>query len=330
MSRARGRRRSKRLASVSPRSLGVPASIRASDVGLSRWLIGIARICCTATSTSSFVYGALAKMWRPRLGLIFTEHGRLSDAPASLKRRLVNPWLARIPNRLFAVSEDLRRELIGQGFPANRLGVIFNGIDPGVLTTDEDRRRARLLMGISDSTLVVGSVARLDPVKDLTTLIAGFAELHRRRADSVLLIVGDGPERGALAGAAAAQGLDRHVHFTGYRSDARALLPAMNIYASTSISEGISLTLLEAMAAGLPIVATRVGGTPEVVIDGETGLLVPARNVPALSSGLMTLAESADTRREMGSRARLRVERHFSLDRMLAEYHRTYRQLARC
>jgi glycosyltransferase involved in cell wall biosynthesis len=137
-----------------------------------------------------------------------------------------------------------------------------------------ERWRVRRALGIDDDTFVVISVARLDPVKDLATLLDAFALVRRRVPHSRLLIVGDGPDRATLAANAACLDLADSVTFIGYRSDVQSLLPSADLYVNSSITEGISITILEAMAAGLPVVATAVGGTPEVV-DRTTGLLVP-------------------------------------------------------
>jgi glycosyltransferase involved in cell wall biosynthesis len=139
----------------------------------------------------------------------------------------------------------------------------------------------------------------------------------------VLLVVGDGSERARLEASVREIGADSSVRFLGHRDDARELLAGCDLYASSSISEGISLTILEAMAAGLPIVATQVGGTPEIV-DATCGRLVPARDPAALGRALAALADDAALRRTLGRGARARVEEHFTLDRMVREYRAAY------
>lgn len=272
---------------------------------------------------SPFVYGAIAtRMWPGRM--VFTEHGRLSDGPPSLKRRIVNPILGRLPGSLFAVSRALRDSMIDEGFPADRLEVIHNGIDPGLPPTDFERRSARRRLGILDTTLVVGTIARLDAVKDLGTLIEAIALLRQSLPDVVLVVVGDGDERRRLKEIARRCGVQMAVNFFGQRNDARRLLPAFDAYVNSSTSEGVSLTILEAMAAGLPVVATRVGGTPEILTDGLTGLLVPARSPATVARALRRLAGDPAQRRALGSAARLAVERSFTIDRMVEDYAQVY------
>ena len=227
---------------------------------------------------SPYVYGLLATVRHPRVRLVFTEHGRLSDAAPSRKRRIVNPLLARWPARLYAVSADLKRHMVAEGFPARRLNVIYNGIDAGERPKAAQRQAARQSLGVPQDAFVVGTVGRLDPVKNLPALLRAHAALVAEQPAARLVIVGDGPERGALEAEVQRLGLGATVMLTGYRSDVRAIMPAFDVYANTSTYEGVSLTILEAMAAALPVVATRVGGNPEVVVDHETGRLVASRD----------------------------------------------------
>jgi L-malate glycosyltransferase len=276
---------------------------------------------------SPFVYGCVAKAWRPRLGIVFTEHGRLSDAPPSTKRRLINPILSRVPDRIFAVSENLKHHMVAEGLSEGRVGVIHNGIDIGPAPGAGDRARVRAVLGLRDTTFLAGTIARLDPVKDYATLIDAVARLRARYEDSALLIVGDGPERNALEAAAAKSGSGAAIIFLGHRDDARDWLAGCDVYVNSSISEGISLTILEGMAAGLPVVATGVGGTPEIV-DGSCGRLVPARDPEALANALAELAGDSSRRVRLGQGARQRVESAFTLDRMVQQYVRVYREVA--
>ncbi len=275
-----------------------------------------------------FVYGSLASLgpWAP--GLVFTEHGRLSDAPPSQKRRWANAFLSRTPGAvLCAVSEDVRRHMSAEGLPHDRIEVIHNGIPPGREPTPSDRLAARHTLDVGrEDSLVIGTAARLDPVKDLECLLKAFS-LVRQRRDAVLVLVGDGPEREHLERSAAELGVRDHTRFMGYRTDVRHLLAGLDVYVNSSISEGISLTILEAMASMLPVVATAVGGTPEI-IDQSVGALIPPRNADALSAAILHIGESGAARQTLGAAARRRVVDRFSLARMTARYHQLYRTLA--
>ncbi len=277
---------------------------------------------------SPFVYASIARLWSPDLRIVFTEHGRLSDAPPSAKRRTANRVLAHAPREVVTVSSELKEHLVAEGFPTAKVSVIYNGIDVGAVPGRDMRARIRRALGVTDDTVVVGTVARLDPVKDLHTLIRAMGRQDLQRARMMLLVIGDGSERAGLEASARDVGAETSIRFLGHREDARDLLAACDLYANSSISEGISLTILEAMAAGLPVVATRVGGTPEIV-DPTCGRLVPSRDPDALASSLAALALDAPLRQTLGREARARVEQHFTLDRMVREYRNLYYTAAR-
>jgi glycosyltransferase involved in cell wall biosynthesis len=273
---------------------------------------------------SPFVYGQIAALARRGLSVVFTEHGRASDDGPSLKRRLVNPLLGRLPATICAVSHDLRRHMIAEGLPADRVQVVHNGIDPGSRPAPIAKSSARLALGIPQDAFVVGAAGRLDPVKNLPMLIKAAEVLSAIQPRLRIVIVGDGPARPALEQMIDTLGLTRVVVLTGYRSDVRQLLPAFDVYANTSVHEGVSLTILEAMAAALPVVATNVGGTPEVV-DEKTGLLVPSHGVLQLARALQSMAHAPPKRRALGEAGRRRVEQHFSLGAMAQAYLDAYR-----
>jgi glycosyltransferase involved in cell wall biosynthesis len=277
---------------------------------------------------SPFVYGRLAKLFRPGLQVVFTEHGRYNDGPPLPKRKVANPWLARIPGPIYAVSSALREHMVAEGYPSDRVGVIHNGIDPGCAPADPERRRARATLGAGPDTFLVGTAARLDPVKDLPTLITAFAALHATHPGARLVIAGEGDERAGLERHISALGLGAAVSLLGHREDVRALLPGLDLYVNSSISEGISVTILEAMAARVPVVATRVGGNPEIVRDGINGVLVPARSPQALAAAMRALAASPETRLSLGHEGRRTVERDFRIDAMVDQYARIYRALS--
>lgn len=273
---------------------------------------------------SPFVYGTMAGLRRRGLRIIFTEHGRLSDAPPSRKRRLANRLLGWRPDMIVAVSAELREHMVAEGFCASRVRVIHNGIDPGVAPTDAARVRARRDLQVSDDAFVVGTVARFDPVKRLDVFVEAFAAVHRQVPEATLVMVGGGPEERRLRDLAAAHCVGGAVVFTGIRHDARALLPALDVYVNTSDSEGMSLTLLEAMAAARPVVATRVGGTPEVIASSVDGLLVPPSDAHEVAEAIVALRHDARARAALGTAARARVVASFSLDRMARRYLAAY------
>lgn len=273
---------------------------------------------------SPFIYGRLAAVGWRTLPLVFTEHGRLFDGAPSRKRRLANTIFGRLPGTFCAVSEDLKRHMVAEGFPADRVRVIHNGIEPGAMPTRHAREVARHALGVAADRFVVGTVARLEPVKDLPVLIEAFAHLKAALPRAELVLIGDGSERTVLMHAARIRGVADAVRFTGARPDARTLLPALDVYVNSSVTEGISVTILEAMAAGIPVVATHVGGTPEVVLHAMTGVLVPSRDSAMLARAILELAASPTHADCLSAAARQRVATHFTLNRMAESYLELY------
>jgi L-malate glycosyltransferase len=289
---------------------------------------GVARVAKKHRATvihahhySPFVYSALGRFWGGP-PVIFTEHGRLSDAGPSSKRRVANQLLSFGASHVYTVSRELGAHLVQEGFRESAVSTIYNGIDVGPPIDAEMRRDVRSRLGVDENVLVVGTVARLDPVKDLGTLIQA-ASLVRPSDSIVLVIVGDGDERVRLERVARDHDVADGVRFLGHRDDARSWLAGCDVYANSSVSEGISLTILEGMAAGLPIVATAVGGTSEIV-NTSCGRLVPARSPRALASALEELARDPDARRSLGRAARARVEHHFTIQHMVDSYALVY------
>ena len=275
---------------------------------------------------SPLIYGCLSRAWRPQSRVVFTEHGRLSDASPSRKRRVANQIFARVPKAAFAVSRELRQHLVEEGFPPDSIGVIYNGIDAACSSSRPGREEIRGRLGVDRETLVIGTIARLDPVKDLGTLIRSLCELDGG-VPAVLVIIGDGTERSALEATAREAGVEARVRFLGQRNDARDWLAGCDVYANSSISEGVSLTILEAMAAALPVVVTSVGGTPEVV-DQSSGVLVPPRAPRALAEAFSQFHRDPALRTRMGKAALQRVQQSFTLDRMVREYRDVYLRIA--
>ncbi len=236
-------------------------------------------------------------------------------------------WLAGMSYAVVHVSasqadEAERLELA----PPGRSRIILNGIDCGrVRSLARDRALSRGALELPAAGLVIGTVARFDPVKGLDVLLHAFARL----GDARLLIVGDGPESGHLRGLAGRLGIERRVVFAGLIPEAARCLPALDLYVSASRGEGLPLSLLEAMAGGLPVVATRVAGHVDAVEDGVTGLLAPADDSAALAAAIGALLADPARRATMGAAGRRRVEDRFSAARMAAELAALYRAAAR-
>jgi glycosyltransferase involved in cell wall biosynthesis len=209
---------------------------------------------------------------------------------------------------------------------------IANGIDTTAFRVARDRPIARPLLGdfAPPGTRVVVNVARLDKVKDHAGLIAAFKLLQRDdvpATDCRLVIAGEGPLRGALERQIAELDLTRVVRLLGDRGDIAELLAESDVFALSSIAEGMPVTLLEAMAAGLPVAATDVGDVASVVADGVTGTLVPAHDPPALAAALGSYLADENRRRAHGDAARTRAMERFGLGAMVSAYVSLYDEL---
>ena len=228
-----------------------------------------------------------------------------------------------------AVSPELRALASALGDCAPRkLAVIENGIDlvrfagqPG------DRQAARAALGIPESAWVIGSVGRLAPEKDYPLLVRACAPLLG--AGARLLIVGDGSEAAAIRKEAVGRGVEDAVLLPGARDDVPRLLAGLDVFVISSRMEGLPLCSLEAMAAGLPVVATSVGGLPGLIEDGVTGYLVPPNDEEALRRRLVALRDDRDTARAVGERGRAHVRRHYSREAMVERYLKLYASFER-
>lgn len=258
--------------------------------------------------------------------VIHGEHGRDASDPQGRNplRRRVRRLLAPLVTEFVTVSRDLARWLTEDvGIPARKVTHICNGVDTDRFLPG-DRDAARRAIGVPDGLAVVGTVGRLDPVKDHMGLIRAFAEGVAYRA-AILVIVGDGPTRPELAELVRTLGIEDRVRLLGERADIPLVLRALDLFVLPSVGEGISNAILEAMATGLPVVATRVGGNGELVSDGLTGRLIEPRSTAALAQAIRQYLDDPVLGKMHGRAARDRAERDFSLERMLAGYADLYR-----
>ena len=276
-------------------------------------------------------WGAMDGVLAARLAgvkrVVHGEHGREATDPngANSRRRWIRRLLSPAVNHFIAVSADLANWLVEDvGVPGRKVTHIINGVDAVKFGPRGEVSPSREELGLPVDPCLMGIVGRLDPVKDHATLFKAFSRLGE---NAHLVVVGDGPMRNELIGLANELGLTGRVSFLGNRNDVPDILPALDVFVLPSIAEGISNTILEAMACGLPVVASRVGGNPELVKDGETGFLFCAGDVQALAGRLNQYLQHSDLRGEHGKAARARIEREFSLAAMVDKYDRLYRSI---
>lgn len=273
-----------------------------------------------------WVYGTLAAIGTGS-PVVFTEHGRLHPDRTRLRRRLANQLLRLRTASVTAISEATADALVEKEWLLRSdIDVIYNGVeDPAQAIADRPRDRTP---DDNRDTFVVGTVARLHPVKNHDSMLQAVASVAADVPALRLLIVGDGPERERLEALARELGIDRLSTFVGYRPDPFSLLSHMDVFLLTSHTEGTSMTLIEAMALGKPCVVSDVGGNPEVVEHGNAGLLCPPDQPEAFADAIRSLYWSVAERERLGRRARAVYEARFSLHRMTGAYVELYRGLS--
>lgn len=320
-----------------------PGQLVALDLPQSRFAVFVPRLvrairACEPDIVHSRNWGGIEAVIAARLAgvpvVIHSEHGY--DVGDLVKTTLRQRWMRRLvcftANAVFTVSRELRDFHARQaGVRVDRIRVIYNGVDTEAFSPNSCiRARMRAEHGIAPEDFVIGAVGRIAAIKNYETLVRACAVLSRRNIRFKLVLVGDGPE------------LPRLVELAGSFPELRACfihpgrcdnvpdwLAAMDVFVQSSLSEGMSNTVLEAMATGLPVIATSVGGNAEVVEEGRTGHLFQPCDVESLADLLGRLAADPDRRANFGCAARLRVQESFSNESMLENYRDLYLELAK-
>lgn len=255
-------------------------------------------------------------------------HEHMIDASIPWYQRVADRVLAPLTSRSIAVSGAVKKFLEGpRGLGRHRVEVVYNGVALSPAARD-DGARFRESCGIDPDAVVVATVGRLDPVKGHRYLLEAASRVVDASPDVMFVIVGDGELMAELKDMAGRLGIEERVVFAGYRSDVAAVLAGSDIKAISSLSEGFGLTVTEAMKAGVPVVATAVGGIPEILEDGATGLLVPSRDSEALAGAITDLARDPERRQRMGRAGRQASER-FNAEAPVRRFEEIYLELAR-
>lgn len=273
-------------------------------------------------NAESFFYGALAARLAGVPALVHSEHGRVF--PERWHRALAQRWLLRNASCAFAVSQQLADQLVTEiGVRPGTFRVIYNGVDTRRFAGPESAERRG-----PGGEIAIGSVGRLAPVKNYGLLLKAVARLPpdlRWR----LVLVGDGPQRGELDQTAAELGIAARVSFLGHREDVAAVLGDLDVFVLPSDSEGMSNTLLEAMAAGVAVIASDVGGNREVIEAGRSGLLFARGDAAAAAKAIQQLVTDAALRERLAKAGLQRANTTFALRTMLSAYEDLYRSVWR-
>jgi glycosyltransferase involved in cell wall biosynthesis len=257
--------------------------------------------------------------------LIFTEHGIPYPYRKKMKRLILNPVLCLFADEIITISEYTKSNLIKyENFPARRMKIVYNGVDLGQFSQEIDPAAKKQFLRLPHDSKVIGIVARLDPVKNHAMLFRAFKKVLNSIPETYLLIVGEGAEENKLKALTESLGISDKTVFLGARKDIPELLHIFDVFALPSLSEGMSVTLIEAMGAGVPVVATRVGGNPEVVKDQETGYLVESDNDQEMADMLIKLLQDNEARQRMRQAGQQRAHDIFSLDKMVNTYTELY------
>jgi glycosyltransferase involved in cell wall biosynthesis len=266
--------------------------------------------------------------------VVHTFHGHVLrgyfDPLRTAGFRLLERWLARTSTALVAVSPQVRDDLVALGVaPRERFAVVRLGIEleERVAAAQDGRGDSRRILGIGPDRFVVGWIGRMTGVKRTEDVLRAFRRLRDRGIDATLCMIGDGPDRAAVERRAHELGVMRDTLFLGYQEEVAPFYAAFDAMILPSINEGTPVSAIEALAAGRPGVATRVGGVPDVVREGEDGFLVEAGDVDGLAERLARLAADPELRERFGAAGRARVIPRYSVERLVDDVDLLYRSL---
>jgi glycosyltransferase involved in cell wall biosynthesis len=279
------------------------------------------------------IAAALAGTARPPI-VVHTFHGHVLrgyfDPARTAFFRALERSLALKTTRLVAVSPEVRDDLVGLGVaPAEKFSVIRLGIDleRRLAASDDGRASLRRLFGVAADEFVVGWVGRMTAIKRVDDVLLAFRALRERGVAARLCLVGDGPDREAVEQLAHDLGVARHTLFAGYQRDVAPYYSFFDAFVLPSANEGTPVSAIESLASGRPVVATGVGGTPDVVEHGADGILVRVGDVDAIADALERLAQDPELRRRLGEHGRARVVPRYRVERLVDDVDALYREL---
>lgn len=312
------------LAGMDVDLLEIKGRMDPSWIGRARHFLKKQRPDLILTHGFNGAYAALLSTTRLNVPMVSSWHGEYF--PSTPAQRLRKPFFNIIERVLFSyvvkeivtVSDFSRNVLIRKGISGRKITVIHNGI-PDIPRYPENRPQMRNSLQIPEGSVLVGTACRLAAQKGLQWLLRASAIVLKARRDVHFVIWGDGPLKQSLQNLSNELGVSEYVHFAGYQPNIEQLLPGLDVFVMSSFAEYFSIALLEALRAGLPIVATNVGGNPEAIQDGVHGILVPFADAKALAEGILTLAESDKPREQMRANARQRFLDQFTAETMVSK-----------
>ena len=278
-------------------------------------------------NSHAFIDGTISGILSHVPNVIHTDHAR--NFPDKRRIMYAERICASFASKIVAVSEHTRDNLVHyEGIPREKIEVIYNGISELDFGSKIDETKKKAELGIDACAPIIGLGVRLSPQKGISYLLKAVKVLHTEFPNLLLIVAGKGELSNELLNETASLGINDHVRFIGPRMDWNEILQVLDVYVLPSVWEGLPLAVLEAMAARKPIIATSVGGVPSAIIDGQTGLLVPARDVQELAKGIRLLLNDKVLAQRLATTAYERFSEHFSIQTMVRNYQRLYQQLA--
>lgn len=275
----------------------------------------------------SDVYGRISARLANVPIIISTMH-RVEDHKQEFMYRLLffaDTLTMPLTTKMIAVSQAVKQYLTTwHKVSPDKIRVIYNGIDPDIYDSSIDIPEYKRALGLHHDIPIVAFIGRLVKLKGVNYFLRAAASILKGDKAAQFMVVGDGPLKHSLIKQAESLGVSQHVHFIGFRKDIPQILSIIDILIVPSLWEGLPLTILEAMLAGKPIIATRVGGIPEAIKEGKSGILVPPRDVDALRDSVLELLKSPEKRKELGEGGKQRALQYFDIERMVRDYTGVY------
>lgn len=269
--------------------------------------------------------------------ILTTIHSHVIDELKGLKKPSSGDWLRyRVDlffscwaKMIFVVSESIHKRLFDYGIPERKLHVVENGVDINKYRPDvKIKHDIRMELGIDENADVVGIIGRMVPLKNHDIFLKAALEICKIRKDVYFLLVGDGPLNDRLHQDVLKLGLEKRIYFTGWRTDIDRVIQSINVFVLCSEVEGHNIALLEAMACEKPVVGTDVAGIKTIIKHGETGILIPLRDIKALADAVLSLLSDTDKAGAIGRMGMMTVKNKYSLDSMITNYLELYRRAA--
>ena len=275
-----------------------------------------------------YVYGLLASIGT-RAKVIFTEHGRFYPDSSSWKRTLLNPVFEKLTSRITSISSATKTALVDyENFSEDRISVVYNGIRDLIREElPEPVEAFKEKWNLKPNNLVLGTIARLDPIKNQAMMIQAFSKVLKDIPDVRLMIVGDGELREDLVSLCESLKIHDKVIFTGYIANPIVAIHAIDVFLLPSLSEGTSMTLLEAMCLSTPCVVTNAGGNPEIIENNVNGFVTENENLDEYVKAILKLVSSPEMQESMSKAARERYCNLFTDEKMKEHYHAIYQDI---